>query len=92
MRTTRRQNGKRAQNTAEYLIMLVLIAVGSIGLFTLFGNAIRTHMHNVVAAFVGSKDTLDHGKTAEKAKTIAKKQYGMGNTDTQDVEVQRSAQ
>ena len=71
---------KLGQNTAEYLIMLVLIAGGSIGIFTVFGNTIRQHLGNVVSAFGGSSDnwTEDVKATANKGGEIGTKAVGMG--------------
>lgn len=45
---------KSGQNTAEYLVMLILIAVGSIGVFTAFGATLKTHVNNAVVAFTGN--------------------------------------
>jgi len=33
--------GRKGQSTAEYIIIVALVAVGSIALITLFGNQIR---------------------------------------------------
>lgn len=70
---------KLGQNTAEYLIMLVLIAGGSIGIFTVFGTTIRHHLGNVVSAFGGSSTnwTEDVGATADKGGMIGTKDVSM---------------
>ena len=60
------------QNTAEYLIMLVLIAGASIGLFSIFGTTLRQQMGNVVAAFSGTSDGLTKQATIEKNGKLAK--------------------
>lgn len=44
---------KLGQNTAEYLIMLTLVAVGSIGLFSMFGKTLRQKVAVVAAAING---------------------------------------
>ena len=44
---------KLGQNTAEYLIMLTLVAVGSIGLVTAFGKTIHTKLAYLSAAISG---------------------------------------
>jgi Flp pilus assembly pilin Flp len=33
--------GRKGQSTAEYIIIIALVAIGSIALITLFGNQIR---------------------------------------------------
>lgn len=79
---------KLGQNTAEYLIMLVLIAGGSIGLFTIFGTTIRKHMSNVVMAFGGDKDAWQTSMNADvkKAGEIGKNAVTMkGITATDSV-------
>ena len=47
--------GKSGQNTAEYLVMLILIAVGSIGVFSAFGATLKKHVNNAVVAFTGNE-------------------------------------
>ncbi len=44
---------KKGQNTAEYLIMLVLIAVGSIGFVSAFGKTIKRQFKNSMVAIEG---------------------------------------
>ena len=44
---------KRGQNTAEYLIMLTLVAIGSIGLMTAFGKTIQSKIAYVSSAIAG---------------------------------------
>jgi hypothetical protein len=68
---------KLGQNTAEYLMMLVLIAGGSIGLFTYFGNTIRAHLGNVVSAFGGNKDAM---VAEDKINTMGKEAGTIGGT------------
>lgn len=58
---------KLGQNTAEYLIMLTLIAVGSIGLVTAFGQQIRNRITMVTSAFGGD----DVKYTAAQERTAA---------------------
>jgi len=50
---------KLGQNTAEYLIMLVLVAVGSIGLFSLFGQTLKVQVGNAVLAMRGQSDKVE---------------------------------
>ena len=78
------------QNTAEYLIMLVLISVGSIGVFSVFGGTIRNQVSSVVSAF-GGKDA-EYGKaqvrvTAAGGKTevMAGKTLNMSGVDKEEV-------
>jgi hypothetical protein len=55
---------KRGQNTAEYLIMLTLVAVGSIALVTVFGKTVQKKIAQVTLAISG--DTS--GKYADQQK------------------------
>jgi pilus assembly protein Flp/PilA len=70
MKTAKFFQSRRGQNTAEYLIMLVLVAVGSIGIFTVFGTTVRKQLYNAVAAFTGKEglaaDSLDSLTTVAK--------------------------
>jgi Flp pilus assembly pilin Flp len=51
--------GRKGQSTAEYIIIVALVAIGSIALITLFGNQIRE-------IFRASSDQLA-GNTAAKS-------------------------
>ncbi|TNE98330.1 MAG: hypothetical protein EP326_10030 [Deltaproteobacteria bacterium] len=42
------------QNTAEYLVLLVLIAVGTIGITSYFGKSIEQKMSQVTSAISGN--------------------------------------
>jgi len=82
---------KAGQNTAEYLIMLVLISVGSIGVFSVFGGTIRNQVSSVVAAFGGksteyqkSQDLATSG--AGKAEAMAKKDLNMSGVAKEEIE------
>lgn len=55
------------QNTAEYLIMLTLVAIGSIGLMTAFGKTIQSKLAYVSAAISGNSSEYD----SAKAQTVA---------------------
>ena len=60
---------KLGQNTAEYLIMLTLVAVASIGLFSVFGKTLRNKIAYVSAAISG--DTTHYTETQENTITAA---------------------
>ena len=40
-KTLRHKWGKKGQSTAEYIIIIALVAIGSIAIITVFGNQIR---------------------------------------------------
>jgi len=40
-RTLRLKWGKKGQSTAEYIIIIALVAIGSIAVITVFGNQVR---------------------------------------------------
>lgn len=40
-RTLRLRWGKKGQSTAEYIIIIALVAIGSIAVITVFGNQVR---------------------------------------------------
>ena len=65
---------KLGQNTAEYLIMLTLVAVGSIGLMTAFGKTIQSKLAFLSAAVSG--DTAKY----EEAQTLTSNAAAMSHT------------
>ncbi len=44
---------KLGQNTVEYVILAVLLAVGTIGAFKFLGGAVKTQVQNVSSAISG---------------------------------------
>lgn len=82
---------KLGQNTAEYILMLVLVAVGSIGVFTVFGATMRNQAASVVAAFGGDSAKFDSGQTAAAsgataASTMATRKLQLGHIDKSEVD------
>lgn len=67
--TTPSLKKKLGQNTAEYLIMLTLVAVASIGLFSVFGKTLRNKIAYVSAAISG--DTTHYTETQTNTTTAA---------------------
>jgi pilus assembly protein Flp/PilA len=58
--------GKKGQSTAEYIIIVALVAIGSIALITVFGNQVRA-LFSASAQQLSGKDTAtvtDHSGTA----------------------------
>jgi Flp pilus assembly pilin Flp len=60
-------NSKKGQNTAEYLIMLTLVAVASIGLFSVFGQTLRQKISQVGNAIAGNQTEYDASQQAAVA-------------------------
>ena len=56
---------KAGQNTAEYIIILVLIAGGSLAIFEHFGSTVRQHLKNMTNAFAGKKFDVEETASYE---------------------------
>ena len=54
---------KKGQNTAEYLIMLTLVALASIGMFSVFGQTLRQKIAMVSGAISGNATVYTSGQT-----------------------------
>lgn len=83
--TTTNLKRKLGQNTAEYLIMLTLIAVGSIGLVTAFGQQIRNKISMVTSAFQGDDQTYEDAqgrseKNKERNTDLSQSSFGIKGT------------
>jgi Flp pilus assembly pilin Flp len=50
---------QRGQNTAEYTILLILVAVGTIGLVSGLGQTLKEHFANAVAAMSGDNASVE---------------------------------
>jgi Flp pilus assembly pilin Flp len=88
---------KLGQNTAEYLIMLTLIAVGSIGLVTAFGQQIRNKISMVTSAFSGDDTKYTDAQTrttknSERNSTLSTAAFGIKGTESGNKEFAVSAQ
>ena len=55
-RTLRLKWGKKGQSTAEYIIIIALVAIGSIAVISIFGNSVRD-VFRVSAEHLGGNDT-----------------------------------
>jgi Flp pilus assembly pilin Flp len=67
---------KRGQNTAEYVLMLVLVAGAAIGTFTIFGGAIGKRFSHFIAAMNG-QDVKEDANSSTNLETNSGK-WGMG--------------
>jgi Flp pilus assembly pilin Flp len=79
MKTTSRQRG---QGMSEYIIIVALVAVVSIGVFSAFGKVIRQQVAGMAAELAGDDGTsaIAAAKTAAgDAKTAAEKKRTMGD-------------
>jgi Flp pilus assembly pilin Flp len=88
---------KLGQNTAEYLIMLTLIAVGSIGLVTAFGQQIRNRIAMVTSAFNGDDAKYGEaqtrsGKNADRNSTLSAGAFGIKGSTAENKEFSDAAQ
>ena len=77
------------QSTAEYLIILVLVSIGSIGVMSIFGRSVRQQLSNVVSAFTGSEGDMisvnELQKNAKEAKSRAQKGVTMKGIDSTEI-------
>ncbi len=65
--------GKKGQSTAEYIIIVALVAIGSIALITIFGNQIRALFSASAQQLAGNQvNAQDRAGTAgsQEVKTI----------------------
>lgn len=81
---------QRGQNTAEYLIMLTLVAIGSIGLLTAFGKQIQAKLFYVAAALSGSEQNYEESQFATRAwsKTANEKAKRQGDVKMEGIDKQ----
>lgn len=71
--------GRRGQGMSEYIIMVGLIAIAAIGIYTAFGDQIRSAMDAIGTQLSGKTDAkqkLDAGLKAEKDKKVTLKDFG----------------
>jgi hypothetical protein len=76
------------QNTAEYLIMLTLVAIGSIGLMTAFGKTIQSKLAYVSSAISGDVGnyTAAQSQTKKAAEKANKKASTVGNIKMEGID------
>ena len=73
------------QSTAEYLIILVLVSIGSIGIMSVFGTSVRQQLSNVVSAFTGSSEHFNVSENARDAHSRANKKMTMKGIDVREL-------
>lgn len=83
-----KHNRKKGQNTAEYLLMLTLVVIGSITLLTAFGKTIQNKMAYVSSALSGDEATYLTSQTnvTAAAKKAVEKAKTAGNIKTQGID------
>jgi len=65
------QKNQLGQGMTEYIIIVALVAVAAIGIYSAFGNAIKTQMAIMTGEIAGTPDTKAETKLTEDAKTGA---------------------
>ncbi|AMP00301.1 hypothetical protein CAter282_2432 [Collimonas arenae] len=73
---------QRGQGMSEYIIIVALVAVVSIGVFSSFGKVIREQVAGMAAELAGKDGTSaisEAATAAEAAKTAADKKRTMGD-------------
>ena len=66
-----RQKNQLGQGMTEYIIIVALVAVAAIGVYSAFGNAIKSQMAVMTGEIAGTPDTAAATKLTEDAKTGA---------------------
>jgi len=69
----RRRTVRRGQGMTEYIIIVALIAIASIGVITLFGDNIRKLFGAAVDAIAGEESVTPKTKTFDASGTNTKK-------------------
>ena len=72
-----RQKNQLGQGMTEYIIIVALVAVAAIGVYSAFGNAIKSQMAVMTGEIAGKPDTA----AAAKVQTAATKGAAAGATD-----------
>jgi len=72
-----RQKNQLGQGMTEYIIIVALVAVAAIGVYSAFGNAIKSQMAVMTGEIAGKPDTA----AAAKVQTDATKGAAAGATD-----------
>lgn len=84
---------RRGMAATEYVIGLILVAVGSIGIFSAFGNQIKAKISQVSAALSGDSGKYttavgNSGTKAEEAATRAAKKNSMKGAENTDMDME----
>ena len=64
----KRQKNQLGQGMTEYIIIVALVAVAAIGIYSAFGNAIKSQMAVMTGEIAGTPDTKAATKLAEDVK------------------------
>jgi Flp pilus assembly pilin Flp len=71
MQTTTTRSKKRGQGMTEYILIVSLIAIASIGVTTLFGNNIRT-LFGLAANALAGDDNLQNSAQHSREEVLRK--------------------
>lgn len=85
--TFNRTKIQRGQGMVEYIIILALIAIASIGVYSLFGKAVRNQAAGLSQEFSGktAKQQIDNAQTASNtASSDANTKKDMGTYQDQN--------
>jgi len=76
-----RQQRQLGQGMTEYIIIVALIAVAAIGVYSYFGETIRSQMAGMTKELAGQSGATDiaKAKTAAEAATTANVKKDLGN-------------
>lgn len=73
---------RRGQGMSEYIIMVGLVAVAAIGIYTAFGDQVRSAMNAIGTQLSGDESasqTLDGGLASQADKDVSLSDFG-GNS------------
>lgn len=81
MKTGRSWNNRKGQGLTEYIIIVALVAIATIGVVNIFGNQIRNQFATIVAAMSGSSLTVESLADDAKGQTTQRtlKDYASKN-------------
>lgn len=72
----------RGQGMSEYIIMVGLVAVAAIGIYTAFGDQVRTAMRSIGEQLSGNEtatQTVNAGLSSQETKDVSLSDFG-GNS------------
>mgnify|MGYP000020598546 CR=1 FL=1 len=71
--------GRRGQGMSEYIIMVGLVAIAAIGIYTAFGDQVRTAMRAIGEQLSGietASQEPDAGLKSQETKPVSLKDFG----------------
>ncbi len=70
---------QRGQTMLEYLLLIALIAVGSIGIVTILGDTLRVKIQNAANRLAGESETMDARQIVKDSEGKVRRNVGNFN-------------